>query len=91
MITQKKYRKVNSKINSKKTILKHTIIKKNITILSYNISWESMSGNVKSWALCSNNTNENHPKHYSVCVNNIANVINHGCFSVLSISPANSG
>ena len=75
MITQKKYRKVNSKINSKKTILKHTIIKKNITILSYNISWESMSGNVKSWALCSNNTNENHPKHYSVCVNNIANVI----------------
>jgi len=77
MITHKKYKKVKSKQRT----LKHThnTIKhnrsKNINILSYNISWESMSGNVKSWALCSNNTNENHPKHYSVCVNNIANVI----------------
>ena len=77
MITHKKYKRVKSK---KTTIIHtHNTIKhnrsKNITILSYNISWESMSGNVKSWVLCSNNTNENHPKHYSVCVNNIANVI----------------
>ena len=75
MITHKKYKRVKSK----KTKLTHNTnkhnITKNITILSYNISWESMSGNVKSWALCSNNTNEKHPKHYSVCVNNIANVI----------------
>ena len=47
-----------------------------INILSYNISWESMTGSVSDWTLCSNNTNKNHHKHYSVCVSNIANVIN---------------
>jgi hypothetical protein len=47
-----------------------------IHILSYNVSWESMTGDVSNWTLCSNNTNIKNPKHYSVCVNNIANVIN---------------
>lgn len=47
---------------------------KSIKIISYNISWESMSGSVKDWTLCSNNTNPNNPKHNSVCVNNIAQV-----------------
>jgi len=76
MITHKKYKKVKSKkITPRHNTNTHNTNTHNITILSYNISWESMSGNVKSWALCSNNTNENHPKHYSVCVNNIANVI----------------
>ena len=55
---------VNSVINSAKLI----------KILSYNISWESMSGSVKNWTLCSNNTNPNDSKHNSVCVNNIADV-----------------
>ena len=50
--------------------------KNTINILSYNVSWESMTGKVSNWALCSNNTNIKSPKHYSVCVNNIANVIN---------------
>ena len=35
-----------------------------------------MTGSVSDWTLCSNNTNKNNPKHYSVCVSNIANVIN---------------
>ena len=46
-----------------------------ITILSYNISWESMSGNDSKWALCNNNTDSTNPRHNSVCVKNIANVI----------------
>ena len=46
-----------------------------IKILSYNISWESTSGKKTSWPLCSNNTNPNNPKHYTVCVMNISKVI----------------
>ena len=57
----------------KNDIKKHT---KTISILSYNISWESMTGSVSKWPLCSNNSNKNNPKHYSVCVNNITEVIN---------------
>lgn len=44
-------------------------------VLSYNISWESMSGAKREWTLCSNNTDPKHPKHSSVCVSNIAQVI----------------
>jgi endonuclease/exonuclease/phosphatase family metal-dependent hydrolase len=33
-----------------------------------------MSGKVKKWSLCNNNTDKNNPKHFSVCVNNISNV-----------------
>ena len=47
----------------------------NIRVFSYNISWESMTGAKAEWPLCSNNTNTEHPKHNSVCVSNIANVI----------------
>ena len=68
-------------MRTKKSITKKSITKKSITkkastinILSYNISWESTSGNVKNWSLCNNNTDINNPKHYSVCVNNISNV-----------------
>uniref|UniRef100_A0A6C0EYS7 Endonuclease/exonuclease/phosphatase domain-containing protein n=1 Tax=viral metagenome TaxID=1070528 RepID=A0A6C0EYS7_9ZZZZ len=47
---------------------------KPINILSYNVSWESTSGQDSKWPLCSNNSNPNSPKHFSVCVNNIASV-----------------
>ena len=45
-----------------------------ITILSYNISWESMSGSVKDWSLCNTNKDKSNARHSSVCVNNIASV-----------------
>lgn len=63
-----------SKNKSKGKTLKKSILSNAIKILSYNISWESMSGSVKNWELCSNNTNPNDPKHNSVCVGNIAEV-----------------
>ena len=77
---QKTIKKIHAKSNSKTHSKTHS--KKNInnaiaislSILSYNISWESMSGSVKSWALCNNNTNTTNSKHFSVCVNNIASV-----------------
>ena len=46
----------------------------NLSILSYNISWESMSGLKPNWKLCNNNTDVNDPRHSSVCVNNISDV-----------------
>ena len=77
MIT-KKNRKSNSKSNSKSKVKGKTFKKlhlsNSIKILSYNISWESMSGSVKKWELCSNNTDPNNPKHNSVCIGNIAKV-----------------
>ena len=72
-----KYTYIKSKTLKKLKTLKTSKTKsKFINILSYNISWESMTGSVSDWTLCSNNSNKNHPKHYSVCVTNIANVIN---------------
>lgn len=46
----------------------------NLSILSYNISWESMSGVKPNWKLCNNNTDKSNPRHSSVCVNNISDV-----------------
>lgn len=34
-----------------------------------------MSGKKPDWALCSNNTNPKHPRHHSVCVSNVASVL----------------
>ena len=47
---------------------------KAINVLTYNISWESMTGRKPNWELCSNNTDPNHPRHNSVCVSNVARV-----------------
>ena len=68
--------KNKNKLKTSKTSKTSKTKSKFINILSYNISWESMTGSVSDWTLCSNNTNKNNPKHYSVCVSNIANVIN---------------
>lgn len=51
------------------------IAKKVINIIAYNISWESMSGKKPEWELCSNNNDPSHPRHHSVCANNIASVL----------------
>jgi endonuclease/exonuclease/phosphatase family metal-dependent hydrolase len=59
--------KIRTKINNTK--------QSRITIFSYNISWESMTGSKPEWELCSNNTDSTHPQHYSVCRSNITQVI----------------
>ena len=80
--TKKQSKSKTHKTNTHKTIKQLASLKslknkdKFMNVLSYNISWESMTGSVSDWTLCSNNSNKNHPKHYSVCVTNIANVIN---------------
>ena len=68
----------NTNKNTHKNSKTKTKNNNSLNILSYNVSWESTSGDVKKWPLCSNNTNPDSPKHYSVCVNNIANVICNG-------------
>jgi len=68
-------RKKTLKHKSSRTKSSRTKSTKNvINILSYNISWESMSGAVKNWSLCNNNTDKTNKKHFSVCVNNMSNV-----------------
>ena len=59
-----------------------------ISVLSYNISWESMSGAKKDWALCSNNTNPKNPMHVSVCVSNIGKVINENPTDFITLQEA---
>ena len=68
--TSKIYKLNKSKVSGKSDRQGLSIL----SILSYNISWESMSGSVSKWALCNNNTNTNNPRHSSVCVNNISSV-----------------
>ena len=64
-----------NKLKSKTKKLKSkSISKTNLSILSYNVSWESMTGSVKNWSLCNNNTDTTNSKHFSVCVNNISSV-----------------
>ena len=87
----KKYNSNKKSKHTKRVTIKHTkrvTSKDNISILSYNISWESMSGRVKDWALCSNNTNPKHPKHNSVCVSNIGKVINENPTDFITLQEA---
>lgn len=75
-----KTKKKSSKLSKSSKSRKASKLTKKITngsklfIISYNISWESMSGKKTDWALCNNNKNINDPKHYSVCVNNVSSV-----------------
>ena len=70
-----KTKKKNKSILKRKTTLRKLNKSKSIiSILSYNISWESMSGTVKNWSLCNNNTDKNNHKYVSVCVNNVSSV-----------------
>jgi endonuclease/exonuclease/phosphatase family metal-dependent hydrolase len=79
VIKVKKTKKNNTKKTTRNSLLK---------VLSYNISWESMAGSVKDWPLCSNNNDSTHPHHNSVCVSNIANVINNNKVDFISLQEA---
>ena len=82
-ITKKRHTK------TKHTKTRHTKTKhNNISVLSYNVSWESMSGAKKDWALCSNNTNPKNPRHVSVCVSNIGKVINENPTDFITLQEA---
>lgn len=80
MISKKNNKQINKTLKSK-TLKSKTLTKKNINdnikIFSYNISWESMSGKIPNWELCNikDDNFKNHPRHYSVCNNNISSVI----------------
>jgi len=98
MINKKTNKRTNIKIihtsktshsKTKYTKTRHTKTKhNNISILSYNVSWESMSGAKKDWALCSNNTNPKNPRHVSVCVSNIGKVINENPTDFITLQEA---
>jgi len=72
---QSKTKKLNSKSHINLRTQKHKTHTKSINIIAYNVSWESMTGKKPEWALCSNNTNPANPRHNSVCVGNVATVL----------------
>ena len=80
MISKKNNKQINKTLKSK-TLKSKTLTTQNnndnIKIFSYNISWESMSGKIPNWELCNiqEDKYKNHPRHYSVCNNNISKVI----------------
>ena len=86
LIKKRKYNKNKTlKVNKSRLSIVSKVSKvskvpdrQSLSILSYNISWESMSGSVSKWALCNNNTNTNNLRHSSVCVNNISSVFDSG-------------
>jgi endonuclease/exonuclease/phosphatase family metal-dependent hydrolase len=68
-------RKYKNKSIKSITKLQQKPTTKPIKIISYNLSWESMTGKEPNWVLCSNNTDPLNPRHNSVCVSNIATVL----------------
>ncbi len=71
-------------------------LKPSMSILSYNVSWESMTGNDKKWMLCNSNSNNNKndsssSRHNSVCVGNVANVFDTAAESLDFITLQESG
>jgi endonuclease/exonuclease/phosphatase family metal-dependent hydrolase len=83
-----KYRSDTGLKTSIRTRIRNDNTRRDISILSYNISWESMSGAKKDWQLCSNNTNPKNPNHSSVCVSNIAKVINENPVDFITLQEA---
>jgi endonuclease/exonuclease/phosphatase family metal-dependent hydrolase len=83
---------LKSSIQRSKTSIKSTIKsqQKAINIIAYNLSWESMTGNKPKWALCSNNTDPNHPRHNSVCVGNVASVLEDNASDFILLQEAES-
>jgi hypothetical protein len=58
-------------------------------ILSFNVSWESMTGKKSEWGLCNNKTDRSNPKHYMNCINNVANLIDdNGDYDFVSLQEA---
>jgi len=69
---------------------KKSIANKSINIIAYNISWESMTGKRPEWALCSNNTDANHPRHHSVKIGNVASVMEYNSADFILLQEAES-
>jgi len=91
-----KTNKKSSRKHSKKSInstIKSPIKlqpRKAINIIAYNLSWESMTGRKAEWSLCSNNTDPSHPRHHSVCVGNVATVLENNPADFILLQEAES-
>jgi hypothetical protein len=44
-------------------------------ILTYNLSWESMTGQQKDWIYCNNDSTKSSPKFFEKCINNMVTMI----------------
>lgn len=89
--------RARTRTKTKKNIKQSSLQSKPLlSILSYNVSWESMTGNDKKWMLCNSNSNNNKndsssSRHNSVCVGNVANVFDTAAESLDFITLQESG
>jgi endonuclease/exonuclease/phosphatase family metal-dependent hydrolase len=61
-----------------------------MNILTYNISWQSMTGNSSDWHLC-NTVDQRSDKYYGICINNIATFIDsNGPFDFIFLQEASN-
>jgi hypothetical protein len=60
----------------------------NIKVLTYNISWESMTGK-KDWHLC-NSTNPKDDKYYGICRTNVVNVFDSDNYDFILLQEASN-
>jgi len=70
----------------------HTQTKRDhqIKVIAYNISNESMTGRKPDWPLCSNNTDPSNPRHNSVCISNVARVLEENPADFILLQEADS-
>ena len=60
-------------------------------ILTYNVSWESMTGKKKDWLYCNNDTDKSNPKFFKKCITNVADVINkNGPYDFVALQEASN-
>ena len=60
-------------------------------VLTYNVSWQSMTGLDSNWEFCNNTKNKNDDRHYSHCIINVANMIDNYCpFDFIALQEASN-
>lgn len=55
-------------------------------LLTYNLSWESMTGQ-KDWGIC-NSTDKNNKRYFMICINNIADIIDKRDNDIIALQEA---
>lgn len=65
---------LKNQVNSQPSRAQKEANEKKIIIFTYNVSWQSTSGEKSKWPLC-NNTDESNDRYFGICIQNIINVI----------------
>jgi len=60
-------------------------------VLSYNISWQSMTGLNNAWEFCNNNSDKSNERHYSKCIHSVVTMIDqNGPYDFVALQEASN-